>query len=78
MPKKTSIIIIKDVTKLEEIMAKKGYTYTGLAGIIGVSKAFVTLMLSGERNPSNSTAHKICKALDIEFNKFFYIKSLQK
>ncbi|MDQ0352469.1 DNA-binding XRE family transcriptional regulator [Alkalibacillus filiformis] len=66
-------VAVKNFKFLESIIIKKGYSKTGLAEKAGIHHMTMWNVFNGKSNPSPSTALKICKALDVEFDDVFQI-----
>lgn len=73
-----SIIVIKNVEKLIKEIITQGFSYRTLAKTTGYSQTQISMILSGERNPSAKLANALCETLKIKFDDFFYINRLQK
>ena len=66
------MITVTDELKI--VMAKNGYTGTGLAEATKLSQSYVTQILNSKRNVSPPVAKKICEVLQCDFDTIFSIK----
>ncbi|AUM66354.1 helix-turn-helix transcriptional regulator [Brevibacillus laterosporus] len=61
---------------------KKGFSQRGLAREINKAVSYISLLESGNRNPSPQVAKEICETLEVQFEVIFFIdcghKSEQK
>lgn len=57
--------------ELKEKREKKGYTQQRLADAVGVTQTAISLIESGDRNPSIPLAKKIGQALGFNWTEFY-------
>lgn len=72
------LIVVKEPQKLKEALTTKGRTMTSIAKELGYSKAYISSIVSGVRNPNEKVAIGICEVLGKQFENFFYIRSVNK
>lgn len=72
------MIVLTNRERLINNMSKQGMTQTQLAEKSGVSKATISAILCGTRNPSPQTALKICKLTKANFEDYFFAESVHK
>lgn len=72
------MIVVLNREALKEDTIKAGFSVTGLAKKVGCSKAHISSILNGERNPSAVIAVKICEQIKGNFDKYFFIESVHK
>lgn len=56
---------------LKELRERKGLNQQQLAENVGVSREYITMIESGQRNPSVNLAKKIADFFNIEWTLFF-------
>lgn len=56
---------------LKELRERKGLNQQQLAESVGVSREYITMIESGQRNPSVNLAKKIAIFFNIEWTLFF-------
>lgn len=59
------------MTKIEEVLKRKGYSITHLAKEIGCAKSSMSLYVSGKVTPSKERACKIADLLGLEAGELF-------
>lgn len=52
---------------------KAGLSQSQLSRNARVSKALICQIETGDRNPSPSTAHRLCEALAVDFEDIFFV-----
>lgn len=62
----------RDETRLA--IAKTGMSLRQFSNSIGISQPYLSLLLSGEKNPSPTIAGKIAMGLGVELEDIFLIK----
>jgi len=67
-------MIIVNVNKLTERMAKAGFTGAGLARATKITQGYMCQIVNGKRSVLPPTAKKLCDALSCEFDDVFEIK----
>lgn len=72
------MIVVKDPQKLREILTSNGETITSTASRLGYSKAYISSIITGVRNPNEKVAIKICEITGKQFEDFFYIQNVHK
>jgi len=65
-------------SNLEAIMDDRGLTTTALAEQVGCTRANLSMIRAGKREPMISTALTIAKALDVDVSKIWSISSRRK
>lgn len=53
-------------TRLRHLLAERGWTHAELAQRTGMHRVYVSLLLSGKRNPALNTLEQIANAFGIE------------
>lgn len=69
------MIIVKQ-EEIKIVMAKAGFTGTGLAEATQLSQSYITQLLNNKRNVSPPVAKRICQVLNCTFDDIFSIKKL--
>lgn len=72
------MILVKNPQELKEILTNDGNTITSRAKQIGYSKAYISAILTGIRNPNEKVAIKICELTGKKFDDIFFIRSVNK
>lgn len=72
------MIVVKNPQKLKEILTKDGSTITSRAEELGCSKAYVSSIVTGVRNPNEKIAIKICELTGEKFDDIFFIRIVHK
>lgn len=72
------MIIVKNPQKLKEDLIKGGNTITSRAEQLGYSKAYISSIVTGTRNPNEKVAIGICELLERQFGEYFYIQNVHK
>ena len=72
------MIYVKEPQKLKEALTSNGNTITSVAKELGCSKAYISSIVTGVRNPNAKIAVGICELTGKQFNAFFYIQSVHK
>lgn len=72
------MIVVKNPQELKEILTANGNTITSRAKEMGVSKAYVSSIVTGVRNPNEKVAIKICELTGEKFDNIFFIRSVHK
>ena len=68
-------VLVRDADIFKDIITKAGFSYRKLAKEAGCSQTQISLIASGERNPSAETAVNICRALNKSFDDIFFINT---
>ena len=72
------LIVVINPRKLKEDLIKEGNTLTSAAKILGYSKAYISSIVTGARNPNEKVAIKICELTGKQFNEYFFIRNVHK
>lgn len=72
------MIIVKNPQQLKEDLTKDGNTITSRAEQLGYSKAYISSIITGVRNPNEKVAIAICELTGKQFNAYFFIQSVHK
>lgn len=72
------MIIVKNPELLKKDLTSNGYTMTSIAEDLGYSKAYISSIASGVRNPNAEIAIGICELLKKQFETYFFIRSVNK
>lgn len=72
------MIVVKNPQKLKEILTKDGNTITATAKNLGYSKAYISSIVTGARNPNEKVAIKICELTGEKFDDIFFIRNVHK
>ena len=72
------MIFVKNPEKLKEDLTSNGNTITKTAQILGYSKAYISSIVTGARNPNENVAVGICELLGEQFETYFFIRSVHK
>lgn len=72
------MIVVKEPEILKKDLTSNGNTMTSIAEDLGYSKAYISSIVSGKRNPNAKVSVGICELLGEQFNKYFFIKSVNK
>ncbi len=72
------MIIVKDPQKLKEDLTSNGNTITTTASKLGYSKAYISSIVTGIRNPNEKVSIGICELLGKQFDEYFFIQNVHK
>ena len=72
------MIVVKEPEQLKKDLTSNGNTMTSIAEKLGCSKAYISSIVSGVRNPNSKIAIGICELLEKQFGTYFYIKNVNK
>lgn len=72
------MIIVKNPQKLKEDLTSNGNTITAIAEELGYSKAYISSIITGVRNPNEKVSIGICELLGKQFEDYFFIRSVHK
>ncbi len=72
------MIIVKNPQKLKEDLTSNGNTITSVAEKVGYSKAYISSIVTGVRNPNEKVAIGICELTGKQFNEYFFIQNVHK
>lgn len=70
------MIVVKNPKKLKEDLTSNGNTMTSIAEKTGYSKAYISSIATGTRNPNPAIAVKICELLKKQFEEYFFIRNV--
>ena len=72
------MIYVKNPTILKKDLTTNGNTMTSIAEQLGCSKAYISSIVAGSRNPNANVAVGICELIGKQFDTYFFIKSVNK
>lgn len=72
------MVVVKDTDKLKEAIIKGGYTFSDIAEKTGYTRAYISSILAGRRNPNPKIAVSICEILCANFDEHFFIEGVHK
>ncbi len=72
------MIVVKNPQRLKTILTTGENTITSRAKQLGYSKAYVSSIVTGARNPNEKVAIKICELTGEKFDEIFFIRSVHK
>lgn len=72
------MVVVKDTEKLKEAIIKSGYTFSDIAEKVGYTRAYISSILAGRRNPNPKIAVNICEILCTNFDEYFFIEGVHK
>lgn len=72
------MIVVKNPQKLKEDLTSNGNTITLIAEKLGYSKAYISSIITGARNPNGKISIGICELLGKQFDDYFFIKTVHK
>ena len=72
------MIVVKNPLELKEALTSNGNTITMTAEKLKCSKAFISSIVTGVRNPNEKIAIGICELLNKQFDEYFYIRNVHK
>lgn len=72
------MIVVKNPQKLKEDLTNNGNTITLIAEKLGYSKAYISSIVTGVRNPNEKVSIGICELLGKQFNDYFFIRTVHK
>ena len=72
------LIVVKNPQKLKEILTSGGNIITSRAKELGYSKAYISSIITGVRNPNEKVSIKICELTGQKFDDIFFIQSVHK
>ena len=71
------MIVVNEPQKLKEDILSV-CTITRCGEIVGYTKAYISSIISGIRNPNADVAVKLCEFLHKQFDDYFFINSVNK
>ena len=72
------LIVVKNPQKLKEDLTREGHTITSRAEQLGYSKAYISSIITGVRNPNEKVAIGICELTGEQFDTYFFIQNVHK
>ena len=72
------MVVVKNPELLKKDLTSNGNTMTSIAEELGYSKAYISSIVAGTRNPNEKVSIGICELLGQQFDKYFYIQSVNK
>lgn len=72
------MIVVKNPEVLKKDLTSNGNTMTSIAEKLGYSKAYISSIVSGARNPNEKVSVGICELLGEQFDKYFFIQTVDK
>lgn len=72
------MIVVKNPQELKGVLIDGGNTITSRAKELGYSKAYLSSIVTGVRNPNEKIAIKICELTGKKFDDIFFIQTVHK
>ena len=72
------MIVVKEPELLKKDLTTNGNTMTSIAEKLGYSKAYISSIVSGVRNPNAIVSIGLCELLGQQFERYFFIQSVNK
>ena len=72
------MIVVRNPQKLKEDLTSNGNTMTSVAKHLKYSKAYISSIATGTRNPNEKIAIGICELLGKQFDEYFFIRTVNK
>lgn len=72
------MIVVKNPQKLKTDLTSDGNTITSVAEKLGYSKAYISSIITGTRNPNEKVSVGICELLGKQFGEYFFIRNVHK
>lgn len=72
------MIVVKNPEILKKDLTTDGNTMTSIAEELGYSKAYISSIVSGVRNPNAKVSIGICELLGVQFDRYFFIQTVNK
>lgn len=72
------MIVVKNPQELKGVLIDGGNTITSRAKELGYSKAYLSSIVTGVRNPNEKIAIKICELTGQRFDDIFFIQTVHK
>lgn len=72
------MIVVKNPELLKNDLTTNGNTMTSVAEKLGYSKAYISSIVSGVRNPNEKVSIGICELTGKQFDSYFFIRSVNK
>lgn len=68
-------LVVKDTNRLKGAIILSGNSMKTFAEMTGISRSYLSSVVSGSRSTTGSTANKISEALNKDIDYFFKLKS---
>lgn len=72
------MIVVKEPEILKNDLTTNGNTMTSIAEKLGCSKAYISSIVTGARNPNAKISIGICELLGKQFDSYFFIRNVNK
>ena len=72
------MVLVKNPEILKKDLTSNGNTMTSIAEKLGCSKAYISSIVAGTRNPNSKISVGICELLGEQFEKYFFIQKVNK
>ena len=72
------MIVVREPELLKKDLTTNGNTMTLVAEKLGYSKAYISSIVTGSRNPNAKVAIGICELLEKQFDAYFFIRHVNK
>lgn len=72
------MIVVKNPQKLKRDLTSNGNTLTLIAKKLGYSKAYISSIVTGVRNPNEKVSIGICELIGKQFEDYFFIQNVNK
>lgn len=72
------MIVVKNPQELKELLTSDGNTITATAKYCRCSKAYISSIVTGTRNPNEKVSIKICELTGKKFDDIFFIRNVNK
>ena len=74
MPSRTARSTVEVKARaIRELMARLSLTQNGLAGLLGITSGYLSLILRGRRRPSAALRERMMHVLQASFDDLFYV-----
>lgn len=70
------MIVVKNPKKLKNDLTSNGNTITSIAKQLGYSKAYISSIVTGIRNPNEKVSIGICELTGKQFEDYFFIRTV--
>lgn len=70
------MIVVKNPQKLKKELTSNGNTITSIAKELGYSKAYISSIVTGIRNPNEKVSIGICELTGKQFEEYFFIRNV--
>lgn len=72
------MIVVKNPEQLKKDLTTNGNSMTFIAEKLGFTKAYISSIVSGTRNPNEKVSIGICEILGKQFEDYFFIRNVNK